>query len=124
MATQLNPDVVLADSANVDKVWSKNLTITLGTDNDPANPKVTHADFAAAQAKVKDLNAQITDLRTQLDDLLNDRNDATKVLNGYNTRGLSAVRGIFGPNSSEYEAAGGTRSSERKKPVRKPKPTV
>lgn len=123
MGTQLNPDVILTDSANVDNVWSKNLNITLGTDNDPENPKVTHADFAAAISKVQGLNTQIANLRTQLDDLLNDRNDSTKSLNGLNTRGLSAIRGIFGPNSSEYELAGGTRSSERKKPVRKPKPT-
>jgi hypothetical protein len=37
------------------------------------------------------------------------------------TRALSGIRGYFGPDSDEYEQAGGTRTSERKKPVRKPK---
>lgn len=121
MATPLNPDTILTDSTNIDKVWSKNTTITLGKEGDPKNPKVTHTDFIAAKTEVEGFNQQITDLRTQLDDLLNKRNDSTKVLNGYNTRCLSTVRGIFGPDSSEYELAGGTRTSERKKPVRKPK---
>ncbi len=31
----------------------------------------------------------------------------------------SAVKGIYGDDSSEYEMVGGTRKSERKRPVRK-----
>ncbi|MBD0369930.1 MAG: hypothetical protein ICV60_03685 [Pyrinomonadaceae bacterium] len=36
-----------------------------------------------------------------------------------NTRALSGYRAIYGPNSSQYEQAGGTRSSERKRPTKK-----
>lgn len=36
-----------------------------------------------------------------------------------NRRFLSAVEGAYGPDSTEFEAAGGTRKSERKRPVRK-----
>jgi hypothetical protein len=39
-----------------------------------------------------------------------------------NQRILSAVRAIYGPDSSEYELVGGTRRSDRKKPVSKPQP--
>jgi hypothetical protein len=53
--------------------------------------------------------------------LLDQRDDAAVVLNGYNTRALSAIRGIFGPDSAEYDQAGGTRTSERKTPVRNAK---
>ena len=34
---------------------------------------------------------------------------------------LSAIRGIFGPDSAEYDQAGGTRTSDRKAPTRKSK---
>ena len=37
------------------------------------------------------------------------------------TRARSGIRGFFGPDSDEYEQAGGTRTSERKKPTRKVK---
>ena len=67
-------------------------------------------------------DGQIAERGAQVDELMIKRNDSAKVLNGLNTRALSAIRGIFGPDSSEYEQAGGTRASERKKPVRTPKP--
>jgi len=41
-------------------------------------------------------------------------------LQDLNRRVLSAVEAQFGPDSSEYEMVGGTRTSERKKPARKP----
>ena len=46
-----------------------------------------------------------------------------------NRRMLSAVEAAYGPDSSEYEQAGGTRQSERKKPTAKaaggtPTPTI
>ncbi len=68
-----------------------------------------------------DFNGQIEELRHQLEGLLDQRDDAAAVLSGYNTRALSAIRGIFGPDSAEYDQAGGTRTGERKTPVRKPK---
>lgn len=37
-------------------------------------------------------------------------------------RTLGAIGSKYGDDSSEYELAGGMRRSERKKPVRKPKP--
>jgi len=77
------------------------------------------ADYQASIKAVNDLNTQIEDLRHQLDGLLDKRDDAAIALSGYNTRAFSAIRGIFGPDSTEYDQAGGTRTSERKAPVRK-----
>jgi len=37
------------------------------------------------------------------------------------TRARSGIRSVFGPDSTQYEQAGGTRTSERKTPTRKPK---
>jgi peptidoglycan hydrolase CwlO-like protein len=122
MAQQIDSNAVLSDSNKVEKVWGKNPSLALGSDSDPKNPKVSHVEYQKAISALTGLQGQIDDLRSQLDDLLNKRNDAAKSLSQLNTRALSAIRGIFGPDSSEYEAAGGTRASERKKPVRTAKP--
>jgi len=51
----------------------------------------------------------------ELDELLNLFNDANKIVSAYNTEMLAAVKAIHGRDSNEYEQAGGTRLSERKK---------
>lgn len=53
-----------------------------------------------------------------LDDLQNGLEADEDTLREMNKRMLSAVEAHYGPDSSEYEAAGGTRVSERKKPTR------
>lgn len=55
------------------------------------------------------------------DTLLNDFTASETELQDLSVRMLSAVGSKFGFDSNEYEQAGGTRKSERKKPVRKPK---
>ena len=60
------------------------------------------------------LNTYNTKL-AELDELLNDFNGANKLLGAYNTEMLSAVKAMYGRDSNEYEQAGGTRFSERKK---------
>jgi integrase len=39
------------------------------------------------------------------------------------TRARNGFRAIFGPDSSQYEQAGGTRASERKRPAPRKKPS-
>ena len=55
-----------------------------------------------------------------LDDKQNRLNTRESALKDLNQRILAAVKAQFGPDSSEFELAGGTRRSERKKPTRKP----
>jgi hypothetical protein len=124
MASKPSADKALTDAAGIEKVWAANPTTTLGSDTDPNNPKVTLADYQAAKAKVEDLIQQIEDARSALTKLVDDKDDAAGVLSGLNTRALSAIRGIFGPDSAQYDQAGGVRTSERKRPVRKAKPAV
>jgi|ERR1041385_2148403 hypothetical protein len=54
-----------------------------------------------------------------LDNMLNDLESAEAELNDWNRRYLSATEAHYGPDSTEYEMVGGTRKSERKKPIRK-----
>jgi len=58
-----------------------------------------------------------------LDGLQNDLDASGANLNDKNKRMLSAVGAHYGTNSDEYEKAGGTRTSERKRPTKKQPPT-
>ncbi len=124
MASKPSAEKALADAANIEKVWTANPALTFGKDSDPSNPKVTLADYQAAIQKVEDLLQQIEDARSVLTKLVDDKDDAAGDLTDKNTRALSAIRGLFGPDSAEYDQAGGVRTSERKAPVRKQKPTA
>lgn len=51
--------------------------------------------------------------------LIADRDQTTVELNQICIRVRSGIKGYFEDDSTEYEQAGGTRASERKRPVRK-----
>lgn len=120
MATKISADKALTDASGIEKVWKANTDLKLGKGGET----VALANYQASVKAITDLNKKIEDARHELDGLLDNRDDAAVLLNGYNTRALSAIRGIFGPDSSEYDQAGGTRSSERKTPTRKTKTTT
>jgi hypothetical protein len=57
-----------------------------------------------------------------VDQELNELQDLETPLGEKSGRLLAATKGKYGPNSSEYEQIGGTRTSDRKRPgPRKPK---
>ena len=81
-------------------------------------------DLTAAiyDAKVTSTNGKLdayNQLLSTADQVLNEYNAEEKELGDLNRRFLSAGEAHFGPDSSEYEMLGGTRKSERKKPIRK-----
>lgn len=114
MGTKVSSDKVLTDASSIEKVWKANSDLKLGKGTETIALK----DYQASIKAVSDLTDEIETLRHQLNGLLDQRDDAALELSGYNTRALSAIRGIYGPDSAEYDQAGGTRSSERKAPVR------
>lgn len=86
-------------------------------------------DFGAAltvpayEAKITGFNNRLDTYNQHLaaiDDEQNAVDAEEEELREMNRRILSAVEATYGPDSSEYEAAGGTRVSERKKPAAKP----
>lgn len=81
------------------------------------------ADITALSERLDSYNEQLS----ALDSLQNGLDSAETALREKNTRLLSAAEAHYGPDSSEYEQAGGTRRSERKrtgpKGPRKPTPT-
>lgn len=88
------------------------------------------ADFGP-NMKQSDFEGEVTGYSTDqdnyngdvaaLDDKQNRLDARERGLADWNRRILSAVEAQYGPDSSEYELVGGTRTSERKKPVRKPR---
>jgi predicted nucleic acid-binding Zn-ribbon protein len=78
------------------------------------------AEVTAAQSKQDAYNA----LLTQVDQAYNEFQDAEKSIRDLSERMLAGVASKYGKDSSEYEMAGGTRKSERKRPVRKTPPAA
>ncbi|HEX8457798.1 MAG TPA: hypothetical protein VF656_10915 [Pyrinomonadaceae bacterium] len=111
MPRKYNFDATLADSEQIERVWAENPTFALG--------EIT---LAKLQSKLKDLRQkreQAETLPTQLTALSNDLNAQMAELTTINTRARSGFRAVYGPDSTQYEQAGGTRASERKRPSKK-----
>ena len=105
-------DEILSDAERLLRVWNANKKLVLGDD-------ITVVSLQAMVDAFKARRAQTEDLRTQLTRSVNEGGEMANGLSGAYTRGLSGIRAQFGPDSSQYEEAGGTRSSDRK--PRKPK---
>ncbi|WP_396179587.1 hypothetical protein [Flavobacterium sp.] len=88
----------------------KSIDVSLDLGNE-----VTAAKYETEITKFKkNLDAYNTALST-IDDLYNDCITQESVLKEWNERVLNGVGFKFGKDSSQYEMAGGTRKSERKK---------
>ena len=80
---------------------------------------VTLAGFNTHIGKLRTDLSTYNTLMSDLDTLANGLTAQEAALAEYHNRMLSGVAARFGKDSSEYEAAGGVRKSERKKPIRK-----
>ncbi|MGB9178937.1 MAG: hypothetical protein WCB68_06765 [Pyrinomonadaceae bacterium] len=116
MPTKYSPDAVLADSDRIARVWTENTTFTLG--------EITLPSMQGNMTGLRQKRERIEQLRMEMTALNNQVIEETAELANINTRALSGIRAVFGPDSSQYEQAGGTRTSERKRPAsKKSKPT-
>jgi hypothetical protein len=100
------------DAQKIVEVWKANPTFSMG--------EVTLAIFQGSMAGVTAADADVEAKRREMTGLADVRDDEIKKLQELTTRARSGIRPTFGPDSKEYEQAGGTRKSERKKPTRKP----
>lgn len=114
MSTRTYPNDVTEQSRSVANAWTQiDSDLTLGAMNVTTfSNAITEADAIASQINI--LETQLTNLRNQRDEKLADLWDKLK-------RVRNGVKAHFGDNSSQYEMVGGTRTSERKAPVRKAK---
>lgn len=89
------------------------------------NPKPNfgpNLDVDKYEQEIDSLSANLdkyNDTLSLLDRLQNELEEQDAALNEKNSRMLAATGAHYGPNSNEYEAVGGTRKSDRKRPARK-----
>lgn len=111
MTRKYSFDAVIASAEQIVRVWQENPTFTLG--------EITLASLQSKIAAPREKRDQVEALDTQLTARKNELAELTTEVAGINTRALSGYRAVYGPNSSQYEQAGGARSSERKRPSKK-----
>ncbi len=73
----------------------------------------------AAAATLEATATELGEIDARRTVLINNRAAQRKALNDLLSRVKSGVRSVFGDDSNEYELVGGTRRSERKRPVRR-----
>jgi hypothetical protein len=114
MPTNKSIDTIIAEAEQNERVWVANPTYTLG--------EVTLTKFQAAHASLRTRRDDLQAARAALTAATNAAHDEAIALNALNTRARGGIRAFFGPNSTQYEQVGGTRSADRKRPTRKNKP--
>ena len=103
MPTKMSVDRVLADTAQIINAWEANPDYSLGNLT-LADLKGKHAALLAAKSAVDTKNTELTALLNQRDQLAGEAS-------GLASRLRSGFRAFYGPDSSQYKQAGGTRVS-------------
>jgi hypothetical protein len=99
-------DGILAEADQIARVWDANPTFSMG--------EMTLADFRAMIQSLRDKRTTVNDTRTLLTRLVNEADDRATGLSRMSARVRGGLKATYGPNSSQYEQAQGTRESERK----------
>lgn len=99
-------DAIIAEGEQIIRVWEANPDFSLGD--------LKLADLKAMVSGLRTKRQSLEDLRTQVTHLVNQTNDGGKEIMAIVTRARSGFRAMYGPDSSQYEQAGGTRQSERR----------
>lgn len=111
MPNRYTTESVLVDCERLARVWTDNPTFSLG--------EVTLAGFQSQITETRRKREQLEALRMQMTALSNDIDEKTNALAAIRTRGLSGLRAVFGPNSTQYEQGGGKRQSDIRRTPRK-----
>ena len=114
MARGKSIETLLAEAEQIARVWAENPSFSLGD--------ITLAQFQTKIAELRNARGKAETLRTQLTALVNEANARSDDLAELVSRARSGFRAHYGPDSTQYEQAGGTRASDRKRPARKPRP--
>lgn len=104
-------DTILGAAEQIARVWTDNPTFALGD--------LTLAQFQTMITDLRSRRSETEDMRTRLTACINETNTQALAVSEAVTRARSGFRAFFGPDSTQYEQAGGTRRSERKRPTRK-----
>ena len=111
MAKTINPKVTITEGKTIQTIWTGIPDFKMGT--------IGAEEFNAAYAETVALNEAYDAKDLELTVIRERRDDKVRQLNGLVTRFRSGMRSTYGPDSPEYEQAGGTRTRNRKPPRRK-----
>jgi hypothetical protein len=112
MKSKPTPERVLNNLGKIISVWEANEDFAMGTDVTLKKMKDTQTQLGECITKLDDLDRQVTIQADQ-------RDDCSRTGQQLVVRARKSIAGFFGPDSTQYAQAGGTRTSERKRPVRK-----
>ncbi len=116
MARGKSPAKVIEEAERIIRVWEANPDFSLG--------EITKEKMQTMITELKQACASLEDLRRRVIETSNLVDDKVDAVNSVNVRARSGVKAVYGPNSSQYEEAGGTRESDRKpNRPKKSKPT-
>ena len=107
-------DDIINEAEQIARVWAENPSFKLGD--------ITLEQF---KGMIDDLRAKrntTNEQRTRLTAAINEANAQAAFVSGIITRARSGIRAFYGPDATQYDQAGGTRTSERKRPTRRAKP--
>ena len=113
MAKTAKVKEALSDAVDVRAVWATIPDFKMGS--------ISLNDFIALQEATVNLDNDYASKDVELTGVKNNRNDSTRQLSQLVTRFRSGMRSIYGPDSPQYEQAGGTPNTARKAPARKTK---
>lgn len=99
-------DDVIADLEKIFSVFSSKTNFTVG--------EITTQSLGATIQGLRAKNTELENAKALAARLVNEITAGLAEAAQVQTRGLSGIRAAFGPDSSEYEQAGGVRTSERK----------
>lgn len=111
MATIHAPDDVRELATPILKIFKATPDLKMIVDKQP----FTSAQLEALDKAVEDADKAVEDKRSELVPLLNARNAQARSLHDVLVQARKAIAGYFGQDSDEYELAGGTRTSERRR---------
>jgi len=111
MASKNTPESIIADANKIIELMTANPDVKM--------KEVTSATMKTDTTAASTVIQQINSLELQLTPLRNTRDELMAKLSENCTRARAGFKSFYGPNSNQYEQAGGTRKSERKKPARK-----
>ena len=115
MGKKLYPTDTLKQAQSILCAWEfTDPTLKIGT--------LSLETIAADITTVKRLQEKLIHVKNELLEIRYQRDAATIGLWNTVKRARSCIKGVYGDDSTEYELAGGTRRSERKKPRRRPLP--
>src|SRR5438552_13153845 len=111
MARSINPKETMSEGRTVQKMWTSIPEFKMGAIG-VEEFNASYDAAAALEAAYESKDLELTVIRERRDDKFRQVNELV-------TRFRSGMRSMYGPDSPEYEQAGGTRTSNRKPPKRK-----